>query len=446
MTDVRENSTGFADLVVLHGRVFTLAGFSREPARGPAMERLGLIDNGYVAVRGDRIVATGEADRLPTSLLGPETRLLDAGGRAVIPGFVDPHTHLVYAGTRAGEFAQRLRGASYLEILATGGGILSTVTATRAASEEELAEQAVRRLRRFLLAGTTTVEVKSGYGLDRETELKQLRVVRHLRRMLPMDLVPTFLGAHAVPAEYRHRRQAYVDLLVDAMLPIVAAEGLAEFADVFCEEGVFDPDETRSILRRARQLGLGLKLHADELVAAFGGAELAAELGATSADHLLHASEEGLAAMARAGTVAVLLPGTAFFLRAGRYAPARRMVEMGLPVALATDHNPGTCTLESMAQVMGLAALEMGLTPAEALTAATINAAHAVGRQGEAGSLEPGKRADLLVLDGEGPEDIVYRFGTNLVDRVVAQGRLAASGGLLLEGGTTHDGPDGTAS
>lgn len=436
MTDSRENATGFADLVVTRGRVFTLAGFSREPARGPAMERLGLIDNGYVAVQGDRIVAVGESDRLPAALLGPETRLLDAGRRAVLPGFVDPHTHLVYAGSRAEEFAQRLGGANYLEILAAGGGILSTVAATRAASEEELTQQAAQRLHRFLLAGTTTVEVKSGYGLSREAELKQLRVVRRLRRMLPMDLVPTFLGAHAVPAEYRDRRQAYVDLLVDDMLPAVAAEGLAEFADVFCEEGVFDADETRRILSRARQLGLRLKLHADELVAAFGGAELAAELGAASADHLLHASEDGLAAMARAGTVAVLLPGTAFFLRTGRYAPARRMVEMGLPLALATDHNPGTCTLESMAQVMGLAALEMGLTPAEALTAATINAAHAIGRQAEAGSLEPGKRADLLVLEGEGPEDIVYRFGTNLVNQVVAQGRLAASGGLLLEGGT----------
>jgi len=436
MAGSRETPVGFADLVVRHGRVFTLAGFSREPARGPGMERLGLIDNGYVAIRGDRIAAVGEADRLPASLVGPETQWLDAGGRAVIPGFVDPHTHLVYAGSRAGEFAQRLRGTSYLEILAAGGGILSTVAATRAAAEEELTEQAARRLGRFLLAGTTTVEVKSGYGLSREAELKQLRVVRRLRQMLPLDLVPTFLGAHAVPMEYRDHRQAYVDLLVDDMLPAVAAEGLAEFADVFCEEGVFSPTETRRILSRARQLGLGLKLHADELVAAVGGAELAAELGATSADHLLYASEEGLAAMARAGAVAVLLPGTAFFLRTGRYAPARRMLELGLPVALATDHNPGTCTLESMAEVMGLAALEMGLTPAEALAAATINAAHAVGRQAETGSLEPGKRADLLVLDGEGPEDIVYRFGTNLVDQVVAQGRLAASAGRLLKGGT----------
>lgn len=427
---------GPADLLVTHGRIYTLAGFSHAPARGPAMAQPGLVEDGYVAVRDGRIVAVGGSGDLPASLAGPDTREIDAGGRAVFPGFVDPHTHLVYAGSRAGEFGQRLRGASYLEILAAGRGILSTVAATRAASEEDLAAAARRRLSRMLRNGTTTVEVKSGYGLSPEAELKQLRVVRRLQGSVPQGLVPTFLGAHAVPAEFKGNSSGYVDLVAGEMLPSVAAEGLAAFVDVFCEEGVFDLAESRRILTRARELGLGLKLHADEL-APFGGAELAAELGAVSADHLLHASEAGLRALAQASTVAVLLPGTAFFLRGGRYAPARRMVDLRLPVALATDHNPGTCTLESMALVMGLACLEMGLTPAEALTAATINAAHALGRQEEVGSLEAGKRADLLLLDGEGPADVVYRFGTNLVTTVVAGGRLAvAEGRLTDEGGT----------
>lgn len=421
---------GGADLLVTHGRLFTLAGFSERPATGPAMGRVGLVEDGFVAIKGDRIAAVGQMRDLPRSLVELETMVLDAGGRAVLPGFIDPHTHAVYAGSRAAEFGRRLEGASYLEILAAGGGILSTVAATRAASEAELAEATRQRLGRFLLHGTTTVEVKSGYGLGLEPELKQLRVVRQLQAEVPQTLVPTFLGAHAVPAEYRQDREAYVRLVADEMLPVVAHEGLARFADVFCEQGVFDVAESRRILERARELGLGVKLHADEL-AAFGGAELAAALGATSADHLLHASEAGLRAMAESGVVAVLLPGTAFFLREA-YAPARQMVELGVPVALATDHNPGTCSLESMAMVLGLACLEMRLTPAEALTAATINAAHALGLGRTTGSLEPGKRADLLILDGAGPEDVVYQFGRNLAQTVITGGRLAMREGRAL--------------
>lgn len=425
----RPDSTGAvgggpADLLFIHGRVHTLAGFSARPAIGSEMGRLGLIADGYVATLGDRILALGEMKDLPGDLAAAGTLLLDVGGRAVLPGFIDPHTHAIYAGSRAGEFGRRLQGASYLEILAAGGGILSTVTATRQATEDELVTAAVERLGRFLLNGTTTVEVKSGYGLGLEPELKLLRAIRRLGTLVPQTVVPTFLGAHAVPAEFRHDQAAYVERVAEQMLPAVAAEGLARFADVFCERGVFDLAESRRILTRARDLGLGVKLHADEL-APFGGAELAAELGAVSADHLLHASETGWQAMADRGVVAVLLPGTAFFLREP-YAPARRMVDLGVPLALATDHNPGTCTLESMAQVMGLACLEMRLTPAEALTAATINAAHALGLGQETGSLEPGKRADLLVVDGAGPEDMVYHFGRNLVETVVAGGRLAA--------------------
>ncbi|MHB9145285.1 MAG: imidazolonepropionase [Symbiobacteriia bacterium] len=423
--------TSPADLLLIHGRLFTLAGFSDRPAAGADMGRVGLIADGYVATQGDRILAVGGMQDLPAALAGRDTTVLDAGGRAVFPGFVDPHTHAVYAGSRAGEFGLRLQGASYLEILAQGGGILSTVAATRAATETELVEGAAERLERFLQNGTTTVEVKSGYGLGLEPELKQLRAVRRLQASTPQTLVPTFLGAHAVPAEYRQDRAAYIALILEEMLPAVAHEGLARFADVFCEAGVFDLAESRRLLTRARELGLGVKLHADEL-APFGGAELAAELGAASADHLLHASAAGLQAMARQGVIAVLLPGTAFFLRE-QYAPARRMVELGVPIALATDHNPGTCTLESMAAVIGLACLEMRLTPAEALTASTINAAHALGLGKMTGSLEAGKRADLIVLDGYGPEDVVYHFGRNEVATVVAGGRLAVAGRQALE-------------
>nr|PZN39525.1 MAG: imidazolonepropionase [Bacillota bacterium] len=417
------------DLLIRNAaQVVTVAGFSRRPQVGEEFGRLGIIENGYVAVAGERIAGVGPMADCPRP--GPGTRVIDAAGRAVLPGFVDPHTHVIYAGDRTHEFGMRLRGATYQEIARAGGGILSTVAATRAATEEELIEATRRRLDRMLLAGTTTAEVKSGYGLTVADELKLLRAIRRLDALHPIDLVPTFMGAHEVPQEYRHDPEAYVRLVIEEMLPRAAA--LAEFNDVFCEEGVFTPDQSRRILEAGKRYGLAPKIHADELAPGLGGAELAAEVGAVSADHLLHASEEGLRRLAGAGTVAVLLPGTPFFLMMDRYAPARRMVELGVPVALATDCNPGSCPIESMAVVMGLACLKMGLTPAQALVAATINAAHAIRRADQVGSIEVGKLADLIILSEPTYEAIPYRFGSNLVETVVKRGRVVVDGGTRV--------------
>lgn len=334
---------------------------------------------------------------------------VDCGGMCLIPGFVDPHTHMCFAADREGEFKERLAGVSYLEILARGGGILSTVRAVRDSSEEELLEESLVRALRALSLGTTTLEIKSGYGLETGAELKMLRVIRRISMETPLDIVPTFLGAHAVPEEYRGNPQGYLELLLEEMLPETASQGIARFCDVFCEKGVFSVEESRKILRRAFQLGLGLKVHADE-VHDTGGAALAAELGAASAEHLLAASDQGLRAMAGAGVVAVLLPGTALSLKKP-YARAREMIEMGVPVALATDCNPGSCYLESMPLVFALAVLGMGLSVEEALVAATLNASYALGMASRVGSLNHGKQADFVLLEGDSPAVLAYRLG-----------------------------------
>ena len=416
-------------------QVVTVAGQGRRPKVGEDMAELDIIAGGFVAVQGDRIALVGKLAELESTVrIGPDTQVISAAGKTVLPGLVDPHTHASYAGSRASEFALRLQGATYREIMEAGGGIMNTVRATRGASLSELAEESRARLDRMLAWGTTTIEVKSGYGLTTPDEIKMLRVVAELGRDFPGLLVPTFLGAHEIPPEYRPRRKTYVDLICDEMIPLVAEKGLARFCDVFCEDGVFTVAESRRVLEAGRKAGLAAKIHADELTT-FGGAELAAEVEAVSADHLLCASNEGLQDMAKAGVVAVLLPGTPFFLMMKQYAPARRMIELGLPIALATDSNPGSCPIEALPIAMSLACLQMKLTPAEAISAATINAAHALGLGDEVGSLEPGKRADVAIFDAPSYEEIVYRFGVNLAGTVIAGGKIVISGGKALTAG-----------
>jgi imidazolonepropionase len=403
----------------------TVSGFG--PKRGRAMSAIGVIADGALVIEAGVIARVGPtaAVRAALSAAGADPAdytVIDARGKAVLPGFVDPHTHLVFAGERAEEFGWRLQGKSYLEILAQGGGILSTVRATRAAAAEELLAAGLARLDAMLAHGVTTVEGKSGYGLDRDTEIKQLEVMAELGRRHPVTVVPTFLGAHAVPPEYAGRADAYLDFLLAAVLPEAAGRGLCEFCDVFCEQGVFSIDQSRRLLTKAAAWGLKPKLHADEIVP-LGGAELAAELGAVSADHLLHASPAGVAALAAAGVVAVLLPATAFSLREP-YARAREMIAAGCAVALATDFNPGSCYTESIPLVAALAALGMGLSAEEIVTALTLNAAAALNRAERIGSLDPGKRGDAVILAHPSYRFIPYRVGMNIVETVVKEGTV----------------------
>jgi imidazolonepropionase len=382
-----------------------------------------VLRDGALVVEGERIAWVGPTADLP--LLPPDATILDATGQVVLPGFVDSHTHLIFAGTRLDEFEQRLRGMSYQEISAKGGGINATVQCVRQSSREELKALARPRLQRLLEHGVTTVEVKSGYGLTLADELKCLEAIAELNADGPFELLPTFLGAHAVPPEYRHDQCAYVRLLVEDMLPEVARCGLARFCDVFCETGVFGIEESERILDRARALGFALKLHADELTP-LGGAELAARLGAVSADHLLCITDAGIDALAASETVATLLPGTAFFLGVD-YAPARRLLERGVAVALASDCNPGTCPTENFLLVGSMACLGMKMLPAEALCAMTINAAAALGISDRVGSLEAGKQADLVICDVPDHRELFYHFGINHVRTVVKRGRVVVA-------------------
>ena len=375
----------------------------------------------------DDVVARLEADGRP---IGRFARL-DATGATITPGLIDPHTHLLFAGSRVAELRLRQQGAGYLDILAAGGGILSTVAATRAASEEDLAAHGRRWLDEMLRHGVTTIEAKSGYGLDLATELRLVDVAHRLGTEGPVDVVPTFLGAHAVPAELRGRSdgtEAYVRSVIDEQLPGIAAHGRARFCDVFCEDGVFSADQSRRILEAGARLGLAPRLHADEL-APSGGAELAAEIGAVSADHLAAPSEAGLGALAAAAeseqpVIATLLPATTWFLMSHHGAPARRMIEAGIPVAIGTDFNPGTSPIASVPLAMTVACLELGLSPAEALVATTINAAHALGLGDEIGSIEVGKAADLVLWNTATADEIPYWAGANLVRTVIKRGRI----------------------
>ncbi len=394
------------------------------PRRGPAQAAAAAIPGGVVASRDGRIVFAGaQADFDARVRLSDGAVVVDARGGTVVPGFVDPHTHVIYAGDRREELRRRLAGATYAEVAAAGGGIVSTVRATREADEASLVESGRTRLAEMLRAGTTTAEAKSGYGLETSAELKMLRVIRRLAAEQPIDLSPTFLGAHEVPVEYRDRRRAYIDLVIDEMIPAVAAEGLAEWCDVFCEAGVYTPEESRAILEAGARAGLRPRIHADEL-AASGGADVAAAVGARSADHLLFVTPESASRMAEAGVVATLLPAAAFYLKLGRFAPARMLVERGVAVALATDLNPGGGFTPSMPFVMTLACFAMGMTLEEALVGATINAAYAIDRHEEVGSLEPGKQMDAVVIDGELVD--LIRVGAPAIRHVIKRGRVVA--------------------
>ncbi len=395
----------------------------RGPRRGAGMSSLGLVPAGALAVAGGRVVAVGAENSVRRVVrIGPNTRALDVAGRAVVPGFVDPHTHTVFGRTRQDEYERRILGETYLEIAAAGGGIHASVRDLRERSEDQLVELAVSRLREMLAHGTTTVEIKSGYGLTRDDELKMLRAARRAADTVGLTAILTCLAAHEIPAEYRERRNEYVQLVISDILPMVAAAGLATRCDVFCEPSVFDLAETEQILLRARELGFAVTVHADELEP-FGGAALAARLGAQSADHLIMIDEAGRRALAACVTVAVLLPGTVFTLGLKRYAPARELVSTGAAVALATDFNPGSSPILSVPLIQAIACTQMRMSPAEALVATTLNAAWALGLQAEVGSLAPGKRADFIVIDGEDYRLIPYRAGHNPVNLVFRSGQ-----------------------
>lgn len=393
------------------------------PKSGAAQADVGLIENGSMLVADDRIVWVGETkefERDNPDVTVAET--VDASGKVVTPGLVDPHTHPVFAATREDEFYLRNAGKSYMEIGEAGGGIRNSVRKLRQTPKEQLVVNGKRYLDRMLQSGTTTMEAKSGYGLSTEAEIKSLEVIQQLNAEHPLDLVPTFLGAHEFPDEYRDNRDGYIDLLVNEMIPEVAKRGLAEFCDIFTEAGVYDIEQSRRVMEAARQHGFGLKFHADELQSV-GGAELAAELGAISADHLVHVSEKGITMMAEAGTVAVLLPATTFFLGHTEYAPARKMIAAGVPVAIATDFNPGSSFTTSLPVAMTIAAIYLKMSAAEIFSAATCNAAYSIGRLEEVGSLENGKLADFVLWDVDNFQQIPYSFGQKVVSCVYKRGR-----------------------
>lgn len=408
--------------VVNCSQLVTLAG-PRRPRVGAEMRELAIVEGGALLVRDGLIERVGRREEVEP-LIGADCEVFDAGGRVLTPGFVDAHAHPVFAGDRADEFEQRAAGVSYQEIAAAGGGIRSTVRRTRAATEEELFAAALRRERWFLRTGTTTVEAKSGYGLSTGDELKMLRVVRRLDAEGELNYVPTFLGAHEVPDEYRGRREEYVSLVTEEMLPRVAEEGLAEFCDVFCEGRVFTVEDSRRVLEAARARGLSLRVHADQLTRG-GGALLAAELRAQTADHLEHTEAEGIAALKAAGVQPVLLPGSVYALGSARYPAARAMIDGGLAVVLATDFNPGSSPTPSMTMILSLASTHMKMTPAEGLTAATVNAAYSLNRGGELGTLEAGRRADFVVQDCADYRELAYFFGVEHAHATYVAGRPA---------------------
>ncbi|CAB1077269.1 Imidazolonepropionase (EC [Olavius algarvensis Delta 1 endosymbiont] len=414
------------NIIIKHANeLVTCSGFSAK--KGPAMSELHIIHDGAVIVQEGVIKAVGTTREIEITLAksgfdSTEFDTIDAGNKAVLPGFVDSHTHFIFGGDRAEEFSWRLRGDSYMDIMQRGGGIVNTVRATRAASANELLQAGIKRLDSMLSFGVTTVEGKSGYGLDLNTEIKQLEVINHLDGIHYLDIVPTFLGAHAVPEDYKGREDEFIDYMIAEVMPQVAERKLAEYCDVFCEKKVFSVRQSRRLLSGAKALGLKLKLHADEIVQ-LGGAELAAELEATSADHLLQASDEGIRQMAQADVVATLLPGTAFSLKEP-YARARFIIDSNCAVALATDFNPGSCFTESIPLIFALATLYMNVSTEEALTALTINAAAALDRADTIGSIDVAKQGDLVVLESPSYKFIPYHIGVNSVEKVIKKGNL----------------------
>ncbi len=393
------------------------------PRAGAAQGENRKYHNAAVLCEGGRIKAVYENGALPET--GADAETIDAQGRLVTPGLIDAHTHLVFGGWRHNEIPLKLKGAGYLDILRAGGGILSTVRATRGADEGGLLARSRAFLDELLAQGVTTVEIKSGYGLDRDTELKQLRVIRRLNKTHPMDAVPTYLGAHAVPEEYAGKSGEYIDFIISDMLPLIQREGLAEFCDVFLETGVFGVGESRRLLTAARERGFGLKLHADE-IDELGGSLLAGELGAVSAEHLIATGERGMAAMAKGGVIAVLLPCTSLYLNKS-FARARDMIAHGIPVAVATDFNPGSCPSLNLGLCMTMAYLKYRMTPEEILSAVTINAACAVNRGRSTGTIEPGKKADMVIWNAEDMETLCYRMGSNLAGTVIKNGTTVKS-------------------
>ncbi len=412
--------------------VITLKSEVQGPRIKEQMRAIAVIEDGSVLLQENRIVAVGSYEQLAIDFphLVEEADVIDATGKIVMPGLVDCHTHLVHGGTREQEFNMRLNGSTYMEIMNAGGGIHATTKRTRETSFEALYEKTKQHLDVFLKHGVTTVEAKSGYGLDWETEKKQLEVAKKLQDTHAVDVISTFMGAHAVPRDFKGREDEFVDVVMHDMLPKVAQLKLAEFNDVFCEKGVFTPAQSRRILEAGKALGLTPKIHADE-IEPYNGAELAAEVGAISAEHLLVASDEGIQSMAEAGTIAVLLPGTAFFLRAP-FARGRLMIDEGVPVAISTDFNPGSSPTMSLPFIMNLACMHMGLTLEEVLTATTINAAYALNRGHEIGSLEAGKQGDVIILDVANYKQLQYFYGMNHTHTVIKKGQVVVRDGILL--------------
>lgn len=409
------------DLVIKNiGKLVTCKN-SNSPKVKEAMNELEIIENAYVVIGNGKFIQIGTGEDYK-NIIQEHTEIQDANGLLVTPGLIDGHTHLVHGGSRENEFSMKLSGVPYLDILKQGGGILSTVKSTKEASFEELYNKAKKSLDRMLEFGVTTVEAKSGYGLELQTELKQLEVAKKLDEEHPIDLVHTFLGAHAVPKEYKENSKEYIDLIVKEMLPKVKELGLAQFCDVFCEDAVFNIEESEYILSEAKRLGYKLKIHADEIVS-LGGAELAARVGCVSADHLMAASEEGIKEMACNNVIANILPGTSFNLNKA-YASARKMIDMGAAVSISSDYNPGSCPSENLQFAMQLGCLGLKMTPNEVLNAVTINAAYAVDKQNEVGSIEIGKKADLVIFDAPNVDYLMYHFGINHVHRVYKNGTL----------------------
>lgn len=407
-------------IVINANQLITVAGGNR-PRVGKEMSNLGIIEKGALAVKDGLIVAVDTTDNILEHFKADE--IIDAKNRVVMPGFVDPHTHPIFVHTRENEFEMRIEGKSYVDISLAGGGIRSTIETTKDAPQALLFNLAQQRIRKMISCGTTTIEAKSGYGLTTESELRQLKVINMLQESEKIDIVPTFMGAHEFPAEYKDNHQGYIDILTKEMIPAVAESGLAEYCDIFTEEHVYSIAQSREILNCAKKHGMKLKMHADE-IKAIGGAELAAELGCVSADHLGAASEEGMKAMADKGVIATLLPATIFSLGMSSYANARKMIEFNTPVALASDYNPGSCNCDNMQFVITLACLQMKMTPAEAIVASTINAAHAIGMASKVGSLVVGKYADFLITDMPSYQYLPYHFGSNNVKEVYKKGEL----------------------
>jgi imidazolonepropionase len=417
-------------LIIIHAnQLVTLDSKYGAPRLGDQMKDLTIIEDGAVVVKDTIIEFVGKTEELYSLYdISRDTIVIDARNKLVTPGFVDPHTHIIFDGSRENELEMKLKGMTYLEILNAGGGILKTVRATREASLEKLVENGRKILDRMIKFGTTTIETKSGYGLDVENEIKSLRAAKILNNEHSIDIVSTFLGAHMVPPEYKDNKPGYVDLIISEMIPKIVNEELAEFCDVFCEEGIFTIEDTKKILTIAKHFGLKPQIHIDEIVDT-NGALLAAELNASQAGHLLKSNNEGLKAMAKAGVIATLLPGTPFSLMLKEYAPVRKMIDFGIPIAIATDLNPN-CWTESMQMIMALACYNMKMTPSEALSAATLNAACAIQRQDDIGSIENGKKADILIFDIPNFNFLPYQFGVNLIDQVIKNGKIVFKNNL----------------